>query len=90
MLRTETILTPPYGGTLVNLCVPDESRPELDARALRLPHIVLSERATCDLELLAVGAFSPVSGFMKAVDVARVLEELRMADGTSPRTIDLK
>ena len=50
-------------------------------RAKELPTIRLSDRAICDLELLATGAFSPLDRFMGAADYARVLEEMRLASG---------
>jgi sulfate adenylyltransferase len=50
-------------------------------RAKELPTIRLSDRAICDLELLATGAFSPLDRFMGAADYARVLEEMRLANG---------
>lgn len=49
--------------------------------AKELPTIHLSDRAICDLELLATGAFSPLDGFMGAADYRRVLEEMRLANG---------
>ena len=50
-------------------------------RAKELPTIRLSDRCICDLELLATGAFSPLDRFMGAADYARVLEEMRLANG---------
>lgn len=70
-----------YGGRLVNLLVPDQETESLRARAVRLPSLQLSERATCDLELLATGAFSPLDRFMGQQDYQRVLEELRLKSG---------
>lgn len=51
------------------------------ARAKELPTIKLSERAICDLELLATGAFNPLDRFMGSADYARVLEDMRLASG---------
>ena len=51
------------------------------ARAKELPTIKLSERAICDLELLAVGGFSPLDRFMGSEDYGRVLGEMRLANG---------
>ncbi|HKR15579.1 MAG TPA: bifunctional sulfate adenylyltransferase/adenylylsulfate kinase [Pyrinomonadaceae bacterium] len=51
------------------------------ARAKELPTIKLSERAICDLELLATGAFSPLDRFMGAKDYARVVAEMRLDGG---------
>lgn len=74
-------LIPAYGGRLVDLLVPDQEADELRARAVRLPSLQLSERATCDLELLATGAFSPLDRFMGQQDYQRVLEEMRLTSG---------
>ena len=57
-------LISPYGGELVNLTAPAEELVELTKYAGRLPSVQLTERAVCDLELLATGAFSPLSRFM--------------------------
>lgn len=75
-------LIPPYGGRLVNLLVHPEEREALVERAGRLPSIQLSPRSLCDLELLATGGFSPVDRYMGKADYDRVLEEMRLADGT--------
>ena len=77
---TQTLI-PPYGGQLVNLLVPEEARAELKAYASTLPSLQLSERAMCDLELLATGGFSPLDRFMGQADHQRVLDEMRLADG---------
>src|SRR4051794_21534149 len=44
--------------------------------------LTLDERGLCDLELLAVGGFSPLKGFLGQADYARVVAEMRLADGT--------
>jgi sulfate adenylyltransferase len=75
-------LIPPSGGRLVDLVARDEERERLLAHANTLSSIQLSDRSLCDLELLAVGAFSPLSGFMGKADYERVLAEMRLADGT--------
>lgn len=75
-------LIPPYGGELVNLLVSSEERDELKAYASHLPSLKLTERQICDLEMLAVGAFSPLAGFMGQADYQCVLDEMRLADGT--------
>ena len=76
-----TPLIAPCGGALVNLLAPPEERGELRERAGRLPSAQLSDRAVCDLELLAIGGFSPLDRFLGKEDYARVLEEMRLADG---------
>jgi sulfate adenylyltransferase len=71
----------PYGGTLVDLLVPAEAQDELKAHASQLPSIQISERAMCDLELLATGAFSPLDRFMGKEDHQRVLDDMRLTSG---------
>ena len=66
---------------LVNLIVPQDNVPEELAYAKTLPTVRLSERAICDLELLAVGAFSPLDQFMTKRDYDRVVAEMRLHDG---------
>lgn len=75
-------LIEPYGGTLVNLLVSSDELKEKMAYAGTLPSIQISGRAECDLELLAVGAFSPLSGFMGKADLQSVLDTMRLVDGT--------
>src|SRR3712207_5712512 len=78
--RTSTLISP-YGGALVDLMVPPEALEDVRAYANRLPSLQLSERSVCDLELLAVGAFSPLDRFMGREDHQRVLDEMRLASG---------
>lgn len=77
-----TPLNTPYGGSLVDLVVPSEQKAEVKARAAALPSITLSQRSVHDLELLATGAFSPLTSFLGRADYARVVEEGRLANGT--------
>jgi sulfate adenylyltransferase len=74
-------LIQPAGGHLVDLTVSPEQFAEVNSYAKRLPSIQLSERALCDLELLATGAFSPLNRFMGRSDYERVLDEMRLTDG---------
>ncbi|HLU99686.1 MAG TPA: bifunctional sulfate adenylyltransferase/adenylylsulfate kinase [Acidobacteriota bacterium] len=75
-------LIEPYGGTLVDLLVPEDEVAEVKEEATHLFSLQLSERAACDLELLATGAFSPLDRFMGMHDYERVLNEMRLRDGT--------
>jgi len=78
----EAKMISPYGGELINLVVDVEERQELLERSSRLPSVQISQRALCDLELLATGAFSPLDRFMGKADYDRVLTEMRLTDGT--------
>jgi sulfate adenylyltransferase len=75
------MLIEPHGGTLIDLLVPQDEQEAFAAYASTLPSIQISERAVCDLELLAVGAFSPLDRFMGRDDYQRVLDEMRLASG---------
>ncbi|HEX8338554.1 MAG TPA: bifunctional sulfate adenylyltransferase/adenylylsulfate kinase, partial [Pyrinomonadaceae bacterium] len=79
---SEQLLIPPYGGELVDLLTPPEALEELRERAAGLPRVQITPRSTCDLEMLATGAFSPLDRFMSRADYGRVLEEMRLASGT--------
>lgn len=70
-------LPTPLGGTLVHQ-VNRVSEAELRGR----PRLELSERAAADLELLATGAYSPLTGFLGEADYLNVIEHLRLANGT--------
>ncbi len=75
---------------LVDLLVPETNVPDVLAYAKTLPTVRLSERAICDLELLATGAFSPLDHFMTKRDYDRVVAEMRLHDGhLSPIPITL-
>jgi len=87
MLDTETtpsqsILIPPYNGRLVDLTVDANQREENFRKATKLAFIQLSPRSLCDLELLAWGAFSPLDRFVGEADYKRIVDEMRLEDGT--------
>ena len=82
MAVEKTKLISPYGGELVNLLVPASELAEKKAYAGTLPYVQISARVECDLELMAVGAFSPLRSFMGKADLQSVLDTMRMTDGT--------
>lgn len=79
--KAPSTLISPYGGKLVDLMVPAEELAEARAYANTLPSIQISARAVCDLEMLAVGAFSPLDRFMSEADYRRVVHEMRLENG---------
>ncbi len=81
MSEATTTLIPPYGGSLVDLMVSAEERTHLLNYGNRLPSIRISARISCDLELLATGAFSPLDRFMGEEDYRHVLDEMHLANG---------
>ena len=69
----------PYGGTLVDLMVPSAEQPALKASATKT--LECSDRNACDVELLVVGGFSPLRGFMHQEDYDAVVSGHRTSAG---------
>jgi sulfate adenylyltransferase len=79
MTGMETI--PPHGGKLVDLLLsPDEARAAAE-QAGHLPKVSIGRRELSDLELMAVGALSPLEGFMGQDDYRSVLEDMHLVNG---------
>jgi sulfate adenylyltransferase len=76
---TETI--PPHGGELVDLLVAGADGAEAARESENHPKVELGPREAADLEMLAVGALSPLTGFMVEKDYRSVLEEMRLSNG---------
>jgi len=75
-------LISPYGGDLINLIESEETADELHTYASTLPSILLTSRNENDLEILATGGFSPLDRFIGRESYARVIEEMRLNDGS--------
>jgi sulfate adenylyltransferase len=74
-------ITPHGGGELVDLKVPEGERSRLRSYAEKLPSVPLNARDLADLEMLATGAFSPLTGFMDESDYLRSRDEMRLTSG---------
>lgn len=74
-VATDSSLIAPHGGALVD-CTGD--RPE---GVESLETVRLTPRELADLDMLASGALSPLTGFMGKADYERVVEEMRLASG---------
>ncbi|QFS42903.1 sulfate adenylyltransferase [Nostoc sphaeroides] len=71
----------PHGGQLVNRIATAEQRAEFLSKADFLPRVQLDDRAVSDVEMIAIGAFSPLTGFMNQQDYDRTVTEMRLANG---------
>jgi len=72
----------PHGGELINRLVPAEQREELLELAASLKQIRVNSWTISDLDLIAVGAFSPLIGFLDEANYNTVVETMRLTDGT--------
>ncbi|SDE57535.1 sulfate adenylyltransferase [Paenibacillus sp. UNCCL117] len=72
----------PHGGTLINRVMEGGEREQLLNRAAGLHQLRINAWAISDLDLIGVGAFSPLTGFMGEQDYHSVVERMRLADGT--------
>lgn len=71
----------PHGGELVNRVATPEQKAEFLSKADFLPQVSLDDRAVSDLEMIAIGGFSPLTGFLNQEDYDRVVTEMRLANG---------
>ncbi|WP_448563328.1 sulfate adenylyltransferase [Trichothermofontia sp.] len=71
----------PHGGTLINRLAAADQRQEWLDKAEHLPRIQLDERAVSDLVMIAIGGFSPLTGFMGQADYDRVVNEMHLVNG---------
>lgn len=75
-------LIDPHGGKLVNRILDGAAAKAATDEASSLKSLTLSAREEFDLEMIAIGAFSPLTGFQGKADLTRVSKEMRLANGT--------
>lgn len=75
---TENTLIAPHGGELIINMAGEAERAELQERAKSLPQIAVGSRQLADLEMLAIGAYSPLGGFMKRADYLGVVNDMHL------------
>jgi sulfate adenylyltransferase len=71
----------PHGGILVSRVLRGEMKEAVRERAEQMVKIPLDPMGLSDLELIAVGAFSPLTGFMCKADYNRCVAEMRLTNG---------
>lgn len=76
----------PHGGTLVNRFAPDSEKASLLEKARTLPRIIVDAYAAFDIDGIAKGILSPLTGFMGEADTLSVLDKMCLTSG-APWTI---
>jgi sulfate adenylyltransferase len=90
MTMSETIA--PHGGSLVSLVLAPDEADAVRGEADHLPKVSIGRRELSDLEMLAVGALSPLSGFVGEQDYKSILADMHLSNGlawTIPVTLSL-
>jgi sulfate adenylyltransferase len=80
-IRTVDGLVPPHGGELVQAFVPTRERAALMTRARDLPCIAIDDQDLLAMEMIASGAFSPLTGFMCQIEYESVLQACVLPGG---------
>jgi len=80
--RIEMTSILPHGGTLVQRVVQGEEREQLLLESQSNKTIAINTWTLSDLDLIGVGAFSPLTGFLNEEDYHSVVHNMRLADGT--------
>ncbi|MFC5701001.1 sulfate adenylyltransferase [Cohnella faecalis] len=71
----------PHGGTLINRVAEGAEREKLLSEAAALTAIPVNAWTISDLDLIGVGAFSPLTGFMNKQDYDSVVNDMRLSNG---------
>jgi sulfate adenylyltransferase len=66
----------------VNRIATPEQKQVFLSKADFLPRVQLNERAVSDLQMIAIGGLSPLTGFMNQEDYNGVVAQMRLANGT--------
>ncbi|OGI06075.1 MAG: sulfate adenylyltransferase [Candidatus Melainabacteria bacterium RIFCSPLOWO2_02_FULL_35_15] len=77
-MKTNEII-PPHGNSLINCFAQNPAEVLKEAR--EFTSVIVSKRVLCDLEMLAIGAFSPLNGFTGKKDYESIIESMRLSNG---------
>lgn len=72
----------PHGGRLISRELTGEEREQAIKNAEKLQALTVNSWVVSDIELIGIGGFSPLTGFMGQKDYESVVDNTRLADGT--------
>jgi sulfate adenylyltransferase len=81
-------LIAPHGGTLINRLCDESNVTALRERAASAPQVALTEALFSDLEMIATGILSPLTGFMSSEEYQSVVHDMHLPNGL-PWTIPI-
>jgi sulfate adenylyltransferase len=79
--RKKGQLIAPHGGELIDRTVTGDEAASLAEEAQGLPRVRMSEKQTADLDMIASGALSPLTGFMTRADYTGAVEDMHLENG---------
>ena len=71
----------PHGGELIDRTVSGDAAAALAEEAASLPRVRMTEKQTADLDMIASGALSPLTGFMTRADYDPVVRSMHLDNG---------
>ncbi|MBX7247202.1 MAG: sulfate adenylyltransferase [Candidatus Sumerlaeaceae bacterium] len=82
----------PHGGVLVNRVLEGAAREDAIKKAAKLAKVTVNEWEMSDIEIIGVGALSPLTGFMTPDEFDSVVDEMKLPNGlpwTLPVTVSV-
>jgi sulfate adenylyltransferase len=81
MSNQPSVSIAPHGGELINRIASAEQQKDFLSKADLLPRVTLDDRAVSDLQMIAIGGFSPLTGFMGQADYDSVVVDMHLSNG---------
>lgn len=79
--ETHNMTSLPHGGQLIQREMNEAEKDNFMRKAEKLQKLKISAWSISDLELIAIGGFSPLEGFMNQKDYLSVLHDMRLDNG---------
>jgi sulfate adenylyltransferase len=71
----------PHGGKLINRIFSEEEKKSLQNKISELKKIKLNKRQISDIEMIGIGGYSPLEGFMTKKDYESVIHTMKLSNG---------